>query len=72
HARLRRRLSTPQDPAELAETYDRLERWTTFWLTARRAPGAALPHYQHGNDSGWDNATTFDPERVVVTADLAA
>ncbi|WP_338900078.1 trehalase family glycosidase [Streptomyces sp. TG1A-60] len=71
-ARLRRRLTTPPDRAELAETYDRLERWTDFWLTARRAPGAALPHYQHGNDSGWDNATTFDPERVVVTADLAA
>ena len=72
HARLRRRLATPPDPADLTETYDRLERWTTFWLTSRRAPGAALPHYQHGNDSGWDNATTFDPERVVVTADLAA
>ncbi|MBT2442138.1 glycogen debranching protein [Streptomyces sp. ISL-36] len=69
---LRRRLGTPPGPAELAETYDRLTRWTDFWLTARRAPGAALPHYQHGNDSGWDNATTFDPERVVVTADLAA
>ncbi|MEU6181849.1 amylo-alpha-1,6-glucosidase [Streptomyces coeruleorubidus] len=69
---LRRRLPTPPSRAELAETYDRLERWTHFWLTARRAPGAALPHYQHGNDSGWDNATTFDPERVVVTADLAA
>ncbi|MGI5373803.1 amylo-alpha-1,6-glucosidase [Streptomyces sp. CA-251387] len=69
---LRRRLPKPPGRAELAETYDRLERWTDFWLTARRAPGAALPHYQHGNDSGWDNATTFDPERVVVTADLAA
>ncbi|MBV7695713.1 amylo-alpha-1,6-glucosidase [Streptomyces sp. TRM70350] len=69
---LRRRLATPPDRAQLAETYDRLKRWTDFWLTARRAPGAALPHYQHGNDSGWDNATTFDPERVVVTADLAA
>jgi hypothetical protein len=69
---LRRRLPTPPSRAELAETYDRLERWTGFWLTARRAPGAALPHYQHGNDSGWDNATTFDPERVVVSADLAA
>ncbi|MFI6935881.1 amylo-alpha-1,6-glucosidase [Streptomyces sp. NPDC050287] len=69
---LRRRLGTPPGQAELAETYDRLERWTDFWLTARRAPGAELPHYQHGNDSGWDNATTFDPERVVVTADLAA
>ncbi|MEU2736058.1 trehalase family glycosidase [Streptomyces sp. NPDC007095] len=69
---LRRRLPTPLDRAELTEVYERLERWTSFWLTARRAPGADLPHYQHGNDSGWDNATTFDPERVVVTADLAA
>ncbi|WP_033325675.1 amylo-alpha-1,6-glucosidase [Streptomyces yerevanensis] len=70
--RLRRRLPEPLDRTELAETYDRLSRWTGFWLTARRAPGAALPHYQHGNDSGWDNATTFDPQRVIVTADLAA
>ncbi|WP_329260408.1 amylo-alpha-1,6-glucosidase [Streptomyces pseudovenezuelae] len=69
---LRRRLRTPVGRAELTGTYDRLVRWTEFWLTARRAPDAALPHYQHGNDSGWDNATTFDPERVVVTADLAA
>ncbi|MFF1722664.1 amylo-alpha-1,6-glucosidase [Streptomyces sviceus] len=69
---LRRRLPTPVGRAELTGTYDRLARWTEFWLTARRAPGAELPHYQHGNDSGWDNATTFDPERVVVTADLAA
>ncbi|MEU9174982.1 trehalase family glycosidase [Streptomyces sp. NPDC048420] len=69
---LRRRLPTPVDRAELAATYERLARWTEFWLTARRAPGAELPHYQHGNDSGWDNATAFDPERVVVTADLAA
>ncbi|WP_416972762.1 MGH1-like glycoside hydrolase domain-containing protein [Streptomyces sp. 4F14] len=69
---LRRRLPTPPTRDELAEAYDRLERWTGFWLTARRAPGADLPHYEHGNDSGWDNATTFDPERVIVTADLAA
>ncbi|MER7479251.1 trehalase family glycosidase [Streptomyces sp. NPDC126510] len=69
---LRRRLPTPPGPAELDETYQRLERWTNFWLTARRAPGAAFPHYQHGNDSGWDNATTFDPERAIETADLSA
>ncbi|MFM9441314.1 MGH1-like glycoside hydrolase domain-containing protein [Streptomyces acidiscabies] len=69
---LRRRLPTPPARAELDEAYDRLERWTGFWLTARRAPGTDLPYYEHGNDSGWDNATTFDPERVVVTADLAA
>ncbi|MER7689734.1 trehalase family glycosidase [Streptomyces sp. NPDC097610] len=71
-AHLRRRLPEPLARTELAGIYDRLRRWTDFWLTARRAPGAALPHYQHGNDSGWDNATTFDPERLVVTADLAA
>jgi hypothetical protein len=69
---LRRRLSTPPHQDELAQAYARLERWTDFWLTARRAPDTQLPYYQHGNDSGWDNATTFDPERVVVTADLAA
>ncbi|MET9867931.1 trehalase family glycosidase [Streptomyces sp. NPDC006386] len=70
--RLRRSLPAPLGRAELTEVYERLERWTGFWLTARRAPGAELPYYQHGNDSGWDNATTFDPGRVVVTADLAA
>ncbi|MFF4508204.1 amylo-alpha-1,6-glucosidase [Streptomyces sp. NPDC001401] len=69
---LRRRLPTPPDQSQLAQVYAMLERWTDFWLTARRAPDAELPYYQHGNDSGWDNATTFDPERVVVTADLAA
>ncbi|MFE2068098.1 amylo-alpha-1,6-glucosidase [Streptomyces sp. NPDC059467] len=70
--RLRRRLPRPPGRTELADTYEKLARWTTFWLSARRAPRATLPHYQHGNDSGWDNATTFDAERVVVTADLAA
>ncbi|MFG2369738.1 amylo-alpha-1,6-glucosidase [Streptomyces mirabilis] len=69
---LRRRLPEPLGEAELTEVYDRLARWAEFWLTMRRAPAAALPHYQHGNDSGWDNATTFDPERVIVSADLAA
>ncbi|MGW1712867.1 amylo-alpha-1,6-glucosidase [Streptomyces sp. NPDC002156] len=71
-SQLRRRLPEPLGRTELGQIYGRLARWTDFWLTARRAPGAALPHYQHGNDSGWDNATTFDPERVIVTADLAA
>ena len=69
---LRRLLAGRLAHDELTEAYHRVARWTDFWLTCRRAPGDALPHYQHGNDSGWDNATTFDPERVVVTADLAA
>jgi hypothetical protein len=66
-----RRLHPPHQ-AENREVYSRLSRWTSFWLTSRRVSGHELAHYQHGNDSGWDNATTFDPERVVETADLAA
>ncbi len=57
---------------QIAETYRRLERSTRYWLEYRRAPGSELPHYHHGNDSGWDNATTFDHGGVVETADLAA
>ena len=52
--------------------YLQLERWTQFWREQRRVPGQPLSHYQHGNDSGWDNATTFASDRVVETADLAS
>ncbi len=51
---------------------------TTGWPRGRgsgstsRATGHALSYYQHGNDSGWDNATTFDRERVIEAPDLAA
>jgi glycogen debranching enzyme len=62
----------PLDRDQLIEAYERLRRWTEFWLTNRRVPGHELPHYQHGNDSGWDNATTFDGDRTLETADLAA
>jgi hypothetical protein len=68
---LRRKLPGDLIRDELVDTYRALERWTLFWLTSRRVPGRALPHYQHGNDSGWDNATTFDPARAIESADLA-
>ncbi|GIF04826.1 amylo-alpha-1,6-glucosidase [Actinoplanes siamensis] len=67
-----RRLGLSLTEHQLQETYARLARWTRFWLDQRRVPGHELPHYQHGNDSGWDNATTFDGDRVLETADLAA
>lgn len=68
---LRQRLTDGLADADVQETYRRLERWTEYWL-GRRAAGSPLPHYHHGNDSGWDNATTFDAARVVETPDLAA
>lgn len=71
-ARLREAVPEPLDEATLREVHDVLARWTDFWLVHRRVPGHVLPHYQHGNDSGWDNATTFDRDRVVESPDLAA
>ncbi|MGM1064825.1 amylo-alpha-1,6-glucosidase [Saccharothrix sp. Mg75] len=71
-ARLRRALPAPLDHDQLTDAYAGLSAWTRFWLDHRRVPGHVLPHYQHGNDSGWDNATTFDAARLVETGDLAA
>jgi hypothetical protein len=70
--RLRATLGRPMTGDELVEVHDRLAAWTRHWLDHRRAPGRALPYYEHGNDSGWDNATTFDGARVVESPDLAA
>jgi hypothetical protein len=70
--RLRTSLARPLTVTEVRRAYDSLSRWTSFWLSCRRAPGHPLPYDQHGNDSGWDNATTFDRDRVVEAPDLAA
>lgn len=71
---LHRLRSSACDPGrdKLLDIYRQVAGWTRFWLEARQAAGSGLAHYQHGNDSGWDNATTFDPERVIESADLAA
>ena len=43
-------------------------------LLARSSPraGSVLPFYEHGNDSGWDNSTVFDLDRLIESPDLAA
>ena len=71
-AKLRERLARPLTEDELFAGYTRLSRWSRFWLDYRTAPGRDLPYYQHGNDSGWDNSTTFDHDRVIEAPDLAA
>jgi glycogen debranching enzyme len=70
--RLRERLPVDLPAAELRQVYRQLAAWTTFWLDHRRVPGQPLPHYEHGNDSGWDNATVFHDRRLIQSADLAA
>jgi hypothetical protein len=67
-----RHLITDLTSTDLAGAYSQLERWTMFWLNQRQAPESDLPYYQHGNDSGWDNATAFDDQRVIEAPDLAA
>ncbi|MET8854021.1 glycogen debranching protein [Amycolatopsis sp. NPDC004625] len=69
-SRLRGRL--PGGLPDPARAYRQLAAWTTFWLDHRRVPGGRVAHYEHGNDSGWDNATPFAVERLVQTPDLAA
>lgn len=71
-AKLRERLARPLAADDLRLVYGHLSRWSRFWLEQRTAPGRELPHYQHGNDSGWDNSTTFDRDRVIESPDLAA
>ena len=55
-----------------AEAYDKLARWTLWWLNCRDRDGDGLCEYTHGNDSGWDNATAFAPAPPVTLPDLAA
>jgi hypothetical protein len=71
-SKLRQRLPHGLPTAELPRLHHQLAAWTTFWLDHRRAPGQAFPHYEHGNDSGWDNATVFDHQRPTQSPDLAA
>lgn len=56
----------------LAEAYDPLCHWTDWWLHYRDTNGDGLPEYNHGNDSGWDNATVFAHGVPVESPDLAA
>nr|WP_244630615.1 MULTISPECIES: glycogen debranching protein [unclassified Microbacterium] len=71
-SRLRERLGRPLRRDELEAVYHHLARWSRFWLDHRRAPGRVVPYYEHGNDSGWDNSTAFDHDRVIEAPDLAA
>lgn len=60
------------DRTRLAEFYRPLARWTEWWFNYRNVRGDGLPEYYHGNDSGWDNGTVFDPGFPVKGSDLSA
>ena len=56
----------------LNSIYKPLKKLTNWWYTFRDYDQDGLPQYNHGNDSGWDNATIFDHGCPVEGADLAA
>ena len=66
---LRTMIPAPLEASVVPQVYAGLAAWTRYWLDGRRAPGSDLPHYQHGNDSGWDNSTVFDADRLVESPD---
>jgi putative isomerase len=57
---------------QLEVSYDKLSRWTEWWFNYRCNNEDELPTYWHGNDSGWDNATSFDVALPLISADLSA
>ena len=57
---------------QCAEAYDKLSKWTNWWLTYRDEDNDGICEYQHGNDAGWDNSTVFIENPVMELPDLSA
>ncbi|MBN1348298.1 hypothetical protein JXJ21_02725 [candidate division KSB1 bacterium] len=60
------------DGQKLREIYAPLKRWTDWWFEERDDDADGIPQYNHGNDSGWDNATVFDEGAPIESPDLSA
>lgn len=58
--------------ARLEKLYPALAKRTEWYLRYRDWDGDGLAEYDHGNDSGWDNATLFLQLPPLETPDLAA
>lgn len=59
-------------PDQMQEAYEKLSRWTNWWLNFRDLDKDGLCEYYHGNDSGWDNSTLFRNGPAIESPDLAA
>ncbi|OLS40055.1 amylo-alpha-1,6-glucosidase [Bacillus sp. MRMR6] len=55
----------------LRVVYDSTKRVMDYFESHRTYEGR-LPHYKHGNDSGWDNASLFHQGMPVESPDLAS
>lgn len=60
-----------KDKDKLREIYDSTKNVMKYFDLYRTYEGR-LPHYKHGNDSGWDNASLFHKGMPVESPDLAS
>ena len=63
-----------KDPGRpiMERLYTPLANWTDWYFKFRDDDGDGLPQYNHGNDSGWDNASIFRVGVPLETPDLSA
>ena len=64
--------SQPVDREILAEAYGPLSRWTDWYFKYRDIDHDGIPEYDHGFDSGWDNASIFMARPPIEAPDLSA
>jgi putative isomerase len=57
---------------QLEAFYPKLAAWTEWWFKYRDYDGNGIPQYNHGNDSGWDNALVFQEAGAIESPDLSA
>ncbi len=62
----------PLNQCMIAEAYDKLSKFTEWWLSCRDSDNDGVCEYYHGNDSGWDNSTAFKVNPAVELPDLSA
>lgn len=59
------------ESTRLEKAYESMKRNLAYYDTYRTFP-EALPHYRHGNDSGWDNSSLFHEGVPLESPDLQA
>lgn len=59
-------------PDQMTTAYNVLKRWTEWWINRRDRNRNGICEYDHGFDSGWDNATCFRVDPQVESPDLTA
>jgi len=57
---------------ELQDLYEKLSRFTDWWLVKRDHEGSGVPKYYYPDESGWNDATIFKKGVPLMSADLLA